>query len=85
MQFIDLKAQYERIREPVNARIQAVLDRTQFVLGVENTELEQRLAEFVGVWHCLQALRVLSLPMHPYLTEDEQVSVVRALKEACCE
>jgi UDP-2-acetamido-2-deoxy-ribo-hexuluronate aminotransferase len=27
------------------------------------------------------ARRVISLPMHPYLTEDQQVRVVRALKE----
>ena len=28
------------------------------------------------------AARVISLPMHPYLTEDQQVKVVQALKEA---
>jgi UDP-2-acetamido-2-deoxy-ribo-hexuluronate aminotransferase len=26
--------------------------------------------------------RVLSLPMHPYLTEAQQVEIVQALKEA---
>jgi dTDP-4-amino-4,6-dideoxygalactose transaminase len=28
------------------------------------------------------AKRVISLPMHPYLTEVQQVTVVKALKEA---
>jgi UDP-2-acetamido-2-deoxy-ribo-hexuluronate aminotransferase len=28
------------------------------------------------------AARVISLPMHPYLTEDQQVTVVNALKES---
>ncbi len=28
------------------------------------------------------AARVLSLPMHPYLTEEQQVSIVNALKDA---
>jgi UDP-2-acetamido-2-deoxy-ribo-hexuluronate aminotransferase len=55
MNFIDLKSQYERIREPVNARIQNVLEHGQYVLGPETLELEQRLAQFVGVKHCIGA------------------------------
>ena len=53
MDFIDLKTQYRRLREPINKRIQAVLDHGQFVLGVEVEELEQRLASFVGANHCI--------------------------------
>jgi UDP-2-acetamido-2-deoxy-ribo-hexuluronate aminotransferase len=30
------------------------------------------------------AARVISLPMHPYLTEDQQATVVSALKDAVC-
>lgn len=55
MDFIDLKTQYQRIRESVNARIQRVLDHGQYVLGAETVELEQKLAEFVGVKHCIAA------------------------------
>jgi UDP-2-acetamido-2-deoxy-ribo-hexuluronate aminotransferase len=55
MQFIDLKSQYQRIREPVNARIQAVLDHGQYILGSETVELERRLAAFVGTRHCIAA------------------------------
>lgn len=55
MNFIDLKTQYQRIREPVNARIQAVLDHGQYVLGPETLELEQRLAKYVGAKHCIGA------------------------------
>lgn len=55
MNFIDLKTQYQRIREPVNARIQTVLDHGQYVLGPETLELEQRLAQYVGVKHCIGA------------------------------
>ena len=40
MNFIDLKSQYERIREPMNARIQKVLDHGQYILGPETVELE---------------------------------------------
>ena len=55
MDFIDLKTQYQRLREPMNARIQAVLDHGQYVLGPEVGELESRLAEYVGVEHCVGA------------------------------
>lgn len=53
MDFIDLKAQYRRLRGPVNKRIQAVLDHGRFVLGPEVGELEQRLASVVGANHCI--------------------------------
>jgi UDP-2-acetamido-2-deoxy-ribo-hexuluronate aminotransferase len=55
MDFIDLKTQYQRLREPMNARIHAVLEHGQYVLGRETVELEQRLAAFVGTKHCLGA------------------------------
>ena len=41
MHFIDLKTQYGRVRVPLNARIQAVLEHGQYVLGAETIELEQ--------------------------------------------
>ncbi|MBB6091590.1 UDP-2-acetamido-2-deoxy-ribo-hexuluronate aminotransferase [Povalibacter uvarum] len=55
MNFIDLKSQYERIRTPMNERIQKVLDHGQYIMGPEVVELEQRLAEFVGAKHCIAA------------------------------
>ncbi|AFL74320.1 DegT/DnrJ/EryC1/StrS family aminotransferase [Thiocystis violascens] len=53
MQFIDLKTQYSLIEENVKARIETVLRHGQFVMGPEIQELEERLAEFVGVRHCI--------------------------------
>jgi UDP-2-acetamido-2-deoxy-ribo-hexuluronate aminotransferase len=53
MNFIDLKTQYRHLRESVNARIQKVLDHGQYILGPEVAELEQRLAAYVGVKHCV--------------------------------
>ena len=53
MDFIDLKTQYRRLREPIDKRIQAVLDHGQFVLGAEVGELEERLASLVGANHCV--------------------------------
>ena len=55
MDFIDLKTQYRRVRESMGARIQAVLEHGQFILGPETVELERRLAEYIGTKHCIGA------------------------------
>ena len=53
MDFIDLKTQYAALREPINARIQRVLDHGQFIMGPEVKELEGRLATRTGAKHCV--------------------------------
>lgn len=53
MEFIDLKAQYQAMREDIDARIHAVLDHGQYILGPEVAELEQRLAAYTGARHCI--------------------------------
>jgi UDP-2-acetamido-2-deoxy-ribo-hexuluronate aminotransferase len=53
MQFIDLKSRHQLIGDKINARVQTVMDHGQFILGPEVTELERKLADFVGVKHCV--------------------------------
>src|SRR5690554_2865709 len=53
MQFVDLKAQYQTLRDPINSRIQAVLDHGQYILGPEVAELESALASRTGAKHCI--------------------------------
>lgn len=53
--FHDLQTQYAAMREEINARIQHVLDHGQYVMGPEVKELEDRLAAYVGVKHCIGA------------------------------
>ena len=53
MDFIDLFAQQQRIREKLEANIQTVLRHGQYIMGPEIKELEQRLADFVGVKHAV--------------------------------
>ena len=53
MKFIDLEAQQKVIRDHIEARIKAVLDHGQYIMGPEIRELEQRLAEYVGVKHAV--------------------------------
>lgn len=51
--FIDLAAQQERIRASLDRRMGAVLAHGKYILGPEVAELEERLADFVGVRHCI--------------------------------
>lgn len=53
MQFIDLKAQQSLIRDKIDQNIRTVLDHGQYILGPEVAKLEQILADFVGVNHCI--------------------------------
>jgi UDP-2-acetamido-2-deoxy-ribo-hexuluronate aminotransferase len=53
MQFIDLKSQQARIAADLDARIKTVLAHGRYVLGPEVAELEERLADYVGVRHCI--------------------------------
>lgn len=53
MQFIDLKKQYSLLKDPINARIQAVLDHGQYIMGPEVKELESALAAYIDVKHCI--------------------------------
>ncbi len=53
MEFIDLKAQQAPIRAEIDRRIATVLDHGRYVLGPEVAELEERLADYVGVQHCV--------------------------------
>ncbi|MDY6947507.1 MAG: DegT/DnrJ/EryC1/StrS family aminotransferase [Pseudomonadota bacterium] len=55
MDFIDLKTQYRRVQASVDARIRAVLESGQYILGAETVELEKKLADFVGAKHCIGA------------------------------
>lgn len=53
MQFRDLKAQYQRYKTEIDTAIQKVLNDTAFIGGPEVAELEQELAAYTGVKHCI--------------------------------
>lgn len=53
MQFIDLAAQQARIKDRIDARIQAILAHGAYIMGPEVKEFEQGLAAFSGVKHAL--------------------------------
>lgn len=53
MQFIDLKAQQLLIRQKIEDNIKQVLDHGRYIMGPEITELEQKLAAYVGTKHAV--------------------------------
>lgn len=55
MNFIDLKSQQALIREELDQRISTVLDHGRYIMGPEVKELEEKLADYVGVKHCISA------------------------------
>lgn len=53
MEFIDLKTPYRQLETEIKARITAVLEHGQFILGPEVRELEENLARYTGAGHCI--------------------------------
>lgn len=53
MQFRDLKAQYDYLKNDIDRNIQDVINRGVFIGGDYVNELEKMLAEYVGVKHCI--------------------------------
>lgn len=53
MEFIDLKTQYHQHQAAIDAAIARVLAHGRFIMGPEIAELEQGLADFVGVSHAI--------------------------------
>ena len=60
MQFIDLKAQQNQLlpeghtlREDIDNNIKKVIDHGKYILGPEVKQLEEKLATYVGVKHCV--------------------------------
>jgi UDP-2-acetamido-2-deoxy-ribo-hexuluronate aminotransferase len=55
MEFNDLKTQYRALKESIATRMDRVMAHGQFIMGPEVRELEERLANFAGVRHCITA------------------------------
>ena len=53
MEFRDLKQQYRVLKNAMDASLVKVLESGRFIGGDEVTKLERRLAEYVGVKHCI--------------------------------
>ena len=53
MEFRDLKKQYQVLREEMDRAVLEAMASGAYIMGPQVRELEQQLAEYVGVKHCL--------------------------------
>lgn len=53
MQFRDLQKQYEVLKPQIDTAIMSVCEKGDFISGHAVRELEQKLADYVGVKHCI--------------------------------
>ena len=51
--FANLQYQYQLYKTEIDAKIQAVLDKSNYIMGEEITKLEQQLSAFTGVRHAI--------------------------------
>ncbi len=55
MKFVDLKKQYDLYKKDIDKQIAEVIETTSFIKGSKVAELEEKLADFVGIKHCIGA------------------------------
>ena len=53
MEFRDLKKQYQILKTDIDGKIKTVCESAHYISGPEVKELEEQLAEYVGVKHCV--------------------------------
>jgi UDP-2-acetamido-2-deoxy-ribo-hexuluronate aminotransferase len=53
IQMVDLKSQYDRIKDTVNASIQEVLDTTAYINGPQVHSFQKNLEEYLGAKHVI--------------------------------
>lgn len=53
MEFRDLKRQYQVHKEAIDAAVKAVMEEAHYISGPQVAQLEQRLAAYAGVKHCI--------------------------------
>ena len=53
MEFRDLKKQYQTLKQDIDEAVSRVMCNANFISGAEVLELEEQLANYVGVKHCI--------------------------------
>ncbi|MDD2286504.1 MAG: DegT/DnrJ/EryC1/StrS family aminotransferase, partial [Paludibacter sp.] len=53
IQMVDLKSQYQKIKQQIDAGIQEVIDSTTFIKGGKVNEFQQHLEDYLGVKHVI--------------------------------
>jgi len=50
---LDLRREYEYMKEEIDSAIKKCLEHQKWILGPEVGELERKIAEYIGVKHCV--------------------------------
>ena len=53
MKFIDINTEYKIFQKDINYSINKVIKKSNFILGSEVNELENKLAKFTGSKYCI--------------------------------
>lgn len=53
MEFIDLKAQYQYLKQTIDKNILEIIDNAHFIEGEQVTTFENQLAKYIGRKHCI--------------------------------
>ncbi|MCX4327763.1 MAG: DegT/DnrJ/EryC1/StrS family aminotransferase [Lachnospiraceae bacterium] len=53
MEFRDLKKQYQVLKKEIDNSVLDVMSKANYISGIQVKELEQELAEYAGVKHCI--------------------------------
>ena len=53
MEFRDLKKQYKVLKKEIDNSVLNVMSNANYISGIQVKELEEKLAEFAGVKHCI--------------------------------
>ena len=70
MEFIDLAKQQLLIREKLEMRIKKVLDSGKYIMGFEIVELEEKLADYTGVKHCITCSSGTDALLMPLMAQE---------------
>lgn len=81
--FVDLKAQYNSLKNEMDTAMQSVIDRTAFIKGTEIKEFEEAYAKAYGVKHCIGVANgtdaiYISLKMLGIGAGDEVITVANS-------
>ncbi|MDR4497407.1 MAG: DegT/DnrJ/EryC1/StrS family aminotransferase [Candidatus Scalindua sp.] len=82
---LDLKREYEYMKTDIDSAIKKCLDEQKWILGPEVKELEDKIAEYIGVKHCIGvssgtealvlALRAIAIQLkgEEYFSRDDEI------------
>ena len=79
MQFRDLKKQYQALKPQIDEAVTKVMTDANFISGSQVAALEKRLADYVGVKHCItcangtDALKLAEIELVKKLTGEPPV------------